>query len=564
MTRQRLYLFTRQPRIILRVCLFILLGGILTAWILGKWIPPRDDLWEVIREYRDLPEAPEIPKHFKDVSPELLQAFLPRLRTEAALETWLDKLRRKLPTWTSEDALKNFPPKFLPMRHGIWEMLAENAPMELATAALAAAELPEDRVSLYRSFIGSIWTLGSQRVSAQEMLEEIAAKQPTVPRASELLGCMWEQMANSEKALNFYVREGALPDASPARQKALQLCVASRQANKLRELLQLPPYAETLATMDIHERTSATILVGNYAELLRLHLQSMLQYATDNPPETLLTLLCGVIWFFMLHQLGGISVRRSWRGLLGLGLGCLSPSITLLIISLTRHSGGLEQNGEFGNDLLFYVAGVGLREEVSKLLLFAPMLWFLRGKSEAEILVVAGCVGLGFAIEENIGYFKAMGLERTPLGRVVSANFLHVAMTSLAGLALARWVRFPKSCWETGLATILTMIVIHGFYDFAIDDPVPHPAYSLNQFPMIILLGLAHYFLSHLKHVRDARGNVIAPLFAFLTGLSVLCALTLIGATMNSGFRMAIEGMAEGGLGAVFLIIMFSYHLHRE
>ena len=80
---------------------------------------------------------------------------------------------------------------------------------------------------------------------------------------------------------------------------------------------------------------------------------------------------------------------------------------------------------------------IGLREEALKLLLFVPLIPFLLNRDDLEILTVAGLVGLGFALEENINYFQASaGLSA--VGRFATANFLHIALTAMCGLTLTR------------------------------------------------------------------------------------------------------------------------------
>ena len=565
MTRQRLHFLTRQPRFILRVFVATLAAGMLMAWVVGKMNPVNSaaqvemDLNDITGEDRESVR----PESVSDLREEAFAALLPKPLTEEALVTWLGELRkREFPLHALSEA-PMLSLKELSDLSDWWEDLTTMECRDLALRALAAAKLPADRELVFQQFINATWLEGPLRMQAQEALQAVAQQEPLVPLANVLLGEMWLNFHGAEAALAAFTREGARPEAAWARQQALSLCVQHRLERPLRDLLQQPLYEAERAALSLSERSQTALVLGEYGELLRVHLEVSWQSVRAYPTETCAALLCGIIWFVMLHQLGGMRMRGAWLSGLAVGLGLLSPTITLFIMALQEHVGGLAQNGQLNNDLLYFVAGVGLREECSKLLLFAPLLWLLRGKSEAVILVTAGCVGLGFAVEENVNYF-VHGLGDAPLARLVSANFMHVALTALAGLALARWVRYPKSCWESGLATIVTMIVLHGLYDFTIEARTPMAAFSLGSFPAIILLGLAHYFLTQLKQVRLAQGNIVAPLFAFLLGLAVLCSFALIAATLESGFRQALLSLVASGLGSVFLIFMFCHHLHRE
>lgn len=563
MSRQRLHFLTRQPRFILRVCLGILLVGVVTAWIVGKWMPPKHGRWAQVFGLEHAPAPHGVPGTPGVTAKGLGVREIPEGLDEDQLHDWLTKFTRTEFPSVSEmvelpDSLRALPEFQEPM-----VKMNDQVRRAVAQLALGKSTVAQDRRVLFQHFIDAVWLEGPPRVAAQTALEQMAAQKPVVPLANELLGDMWQVLHDPKASLAAYLLEGERPEAKSARLKALRSCIAQRNVDHLRELLRNPAYAVEITGLNEEEKRSEAILTGNYWELFRLDLNSSIDSAKGHLPETILTLLCGIIWFVMIHQLGGIRVRSSGRGLLALVLGLLSPVVTLTILAVQEHYGTIERTGELANHLLFYVVSVGVREEISKLLLFLPMLPFLRGKSEAEILVVAGCVGLGFAVEENIGYFLH-GLSGQPLARLVTANFMHVATTALAGLALARWVRFPRSCWESGVATIVAVILVHGVYDFTIDAPMPHTAMALGSFAGFILLALAHYFLTQLKHLRNARGNIIAPLFAFLVGMSVLAALALIGGTMDSGLRDALERLIGSGLGAVYLIIMFSYHLHRE
>ena len=563
MSRQRLHFLTRQPRFILIVCLGILLAGVVTAWIVGKMTIPEHGRWADVFGLEHSPEPHGVPAIPGATAKGAGVWEIPEALDEDQFHVWLtDFTTTEFPSVSEmvelPDSLRGLPELEEPMVN-----MNDQVRRSVAQLTLGKSAVAPDRRVLFQHFMDAAWLEGAPRVAAQTALEQLAAQQPAVPRANELLGDLWQSLHDPKASLAAYLLEGERPEAKSARKKALRSCIAQRNVDRLNELLRNPAYVAEIAGLNDEEKRNEAILTGSYWKLLRLELSSAIDSARNHVPETILTLLCGIIWFVMIHQLGGIRVRSSWRGLLALVLGLLSPVVTLTFLALQEHYGTIQRTGELANHLLFYVVSVGVREEISKLLLFLPMLPLLRGKSEAEILVVAGCVGLGFAVEENIGYFLHE-LSGGPLARLVSANFLHVATTALAGLALARWVRYPRSCWESGVATIVAVILVHGVYDFTIDAPMPHTAMSLGSFAGFILLALAHYFLTQIKHLRNARGNIIAPLFAFLVGMSVLAALALIGGTMDSGLTRALDSLIGTGLGAVYLIIMFSYHLHRE
>jgi hypothetical protein len=147
------------------------------------------------------------------------------------------------------------------------------------------------------------------------------------------------------------------------------------------------------------------------------------------------------------------------------------------------------------------------------------------------------------------------------LGRFISANFMHVAMTGLCGLALTRWLRFHRSCWEHSLLTIIGVILIHGAYDFCLSMRDPRGLFSLGFFATVMLMGLTYGYIQELRRVRLARGNIFGPLWVFLVGVGVLVGCSLVATSRLYGLEMAAVMMVGEGLSSALLIGLFSIQL---
>ena len=129
------------------------------------------------------------------------------------------------------------------------------------------------------------------------------------------------------------------------------------------------------------------------------------------PGPATIAVITGLCWLAFTIQAGQPSSPggiRWWLALLAVGLGVVSIWPTLFAVYWQEEVWGLEDSKDLIGGLRFYILGVGLREELSKLLLFLPLLpWVLRRGSEREALLVAACVGLGFAMEENVQCFMS-------------------------------------------------------------------------------------------------------------------------------------------------------------
>ena len=113
-------------------------------------------------------------------------------------------------------------------------------------------------------------------------------------------------------------------------------------------------------------------------------------------------------------------------------LGIASVSLTLVFVVLEEVFLKMNETGDPLRDLLFFTFGVGLREEISKLVFFAPLLPLLRRANctRLDVLICGALVGLGFAAEENLSYLHQGDLS-TAMARFLTANFFHMSMTAI-------------------------------------------------------------------------------------------------------------------------------------
>ncbi|MEZ5302341.1 MAG: PrsW family glutamic-type intramembrane protease [Verrucomicrobiales bacterium] len=230
-----------------------------------------------------------------------------------------------------------------------------------------------------------------------------------------------------------------------------------------------------------------------------------------------IALFAGVIWYAIVKQLTAIPLRRWAVGVAAVALGMLSTPPVLVVASLLN----LHENGEPLNDLIFFVAGVGLREETCKIAFFLPLLPLaLRERSPALAAGLGGLVGLGFAIAENIySYSLEVGLW----GRFLTANFFHISLTSLLALACYDFCRWPKHRWEKLVATFLGVVAVHGVYDFF----AMHDILEANILPIIVFGFFTFFYLRQITEVRPREHQKVSPLGVFCVGSALLLGLAL-------------------------------------
>ena len=383
-------------------------------------------------------------------------------------------------------------------------------------------------------------------------LRDLAESAPPARLANWAIGKVEIQQQNYAAAAAAFEREGEHPQALRARRRALETHLLRQDLPEIQRLLQQPGYQEAL---NPRIRRKIGELQGDWGEVLR-QLTWGAWYGLERS-AIVMAMLTGTFWFlFCLHAAQVPSWRslRGWLCLAAVILGMISTIPTLLIVLYQQQAFGWEEADDIIGGIAYYVVGVGLREELCKLLLFLPLVPLLvRRRSELEMLVVAGCVGLGFALEENMGYFQASH-SAIAVARYLTANFFHIAATGLAGLALCRAVWSPRTHGLAFLPVFLLIVVAHGMYDALLAVPGLNE-YSL--FALMIYVLLCYQFFRELRTHRSARREPITLTANFLFGISSIAAITCIHLTATQGLEFAYQVVGHEILSMAVVAYVF-------
>ena len=280
-------------------------------------------------------------------------------------------------------------------------------------------------------------------------------------------------------------------------------------------------------------------------------------------PVLLVTLVGGFAWAFFLFNLG--EVRNVWSVtsllcFLGFLAGAVSTFPTVYLVLVEDEILHFEKGADIAHSFAYFIAGVGAREELCKLLLFLPLLPFLikRG-DDLEALTVASFVGLGFAIEENGGYFAQSAAASAP-GRFLTANFFHIALTGMNGLALFRACTRGMSGVNEFLMVLPLTIFAHGAYD-ALGDTTELDGGGF--FAMIVYIGFALYYFNAVHPLRTNEQRTVSLTGSFVVGLSILTGTVI-------AFQMATLGAGAGAtlifselFSSVVLVFLFFREFHE-
>ena len=266
--------------------------------------------------------------------------------------------------------------------------------------------------------------------------------------------------------------------------------------------------------------------------------------------------VAALAWGFFCARLGKLGERARRRVplyILAFVLGVLSVIPTVCLIAVEEAKLRLVETGDPMRDILFFVFGVGLREEASKLLLFLPLLPILRKWGDKlDVLVCGAVVGLGFAAEENLGYL-ASGDLHTGLGRFLTANFMHMAMTAILAAALDDFVRDREKHAAEFSRTTLMVVAMHGAYDFLLS----HDEYGGSYLAMAVFFFLVRMFLASVEHARRKADRGLTLTQVFVISLAVVTGTSAVYAVAAVGPAQGAMVMAEGLLGVAILVYAF-------
>lgn len=419
------------------------------------------------------------------------------------------------------------------------------------TLYVAKADFPRIREALRKRFSADDADFLTDFLAASDVHDVAAfdrlkarAKLPQPPRYSRYaVGQIEMRRKNHLAAFEWFRREGELEEASESRHMAVRALAEEKDFKRLTELRADPRYARYFSPY-----VSLQMAIGARDWLGIAKAVPAMQLRSYQKNVILVTLVAAVAWTLFLLHLGEVTSLRSVTGALcgaALLAGILSTTATVFCVVVQDDILGFTKGNDPLRTFAYYLVGVGTREELCKLLLFAPLLPFLiKRDDDREALVVACFVGLGFAIEENGNYFMLSAAASAP-GRFLTANFFHIALTGLNGLALFRACTRGVAGVNELMVVLPVTILAHGAYDALIDLPGLDGS---NWFSMIVYVLFCYYFFRHVHAVREEVRMTLSLTGAFVIGISLLGGAVI-------AFQMATLG-ATAGANLMFTEIM--------
>lgn len=540
LTRARLHRLTRDLPFLMKLAFGLALGGFAIASAVVGVIErtPQEQLTQLLQQEGGnaaLEEYRELVQNLQN---------LDKLAESGAAS--LPKGLRPLALWLH---------RFGDHASGVDDAVLRQGALEHALLAISRSDVSVEEKALLSDYMTGRLSQNREEIAAATARVLASAKaMPPVPVANELMGYLHLADERLDDALSAFLKEGEQPEAAHSREKVWSVALMLRDKSLLKQLWQTPEYRNALS---VHDREEAGAVTGN----IWLQWTGILhrQWEGASLPVVVVALLAALLWYVVLVRSGE---RTRWRWawpLLPVLAGVASIWPTLFLLNYQTYGLGMVETDVFPKDLYFNVMGTGMREELSKLLLFAMFLpWLLKQRSAGLAVVTGGFIGLGFSLEENIDYI-ARGSDAW--GRLLTANFLHIALTGMTGHALYQMVRTRFHAAGQFAAVFVMAVVLHGFYNWAPEASTRlEYGQDLDLISLILLAVLAHQFYALLGETLKPHNGVISVLSIFIVGSGLLVGLGFISTAFATD---AMEAVSAFGASATGLIPIAVFHVRK-
>jgi len=424
-----------------------------------------------------------------------------------------------------------------------------DAPVE---DVVSAPDLPAGIALLGRWWLSVL--LDQPREGEEAAVLAAASAEPPLPWANHLLGREARHEDDDEKAAEWFAREAtAFDDRHGDANAACQHWIDADAWPRLAEALSHPRFAHQVGA---GVRMQDALRRRDWGAVVRWFFPS--QYEGATLPILMLAAVSALVWFALCALIGRVGERPRARVPLffvAFVLGIASTYVTMALAIVEQRVLSLAEKGVALLDLIYFVVGVGVREELSKALLFLPLVPVLRRwGSRRESLACGALVGLGFAAEENVNYFH-MGLS-TALSRFLTANFLHISTTGLVAVAIDDAVRGREVRAGDLSRTLVLVVVAHGLYDFFLSTGSADSSF-LSMFVFVLL---TRRFVDVIRGLPGREGPLARW---FLVGLAAVAGTSFVYASALVGPGHAAMALLEGMFGMVIVAYVFARELSR-
>ncbi len=337
-------------------------------------------------------------------------------------------------------------------------------PQDLIAKYEAMAASKEVRVRDLGAFcVGFIYLLYNDNAAAIKNFEKVSDKK--MPFLNNAMGSAYFSIENYEKSIDHdYLEIAVNPDFKGAYANLGTALYKTRKYTRLAELLKDPKAA---ANINDDMKSLAAFHERDYPNFIRCAV--LKRYGSAGMAGVIGNLIILAVWVLFIRRLDILGPRRAVSVAAMLALA-MAVSLTAGIGYRLMWYNGFDLCGDWKNDLIYCVFGVGIIEETIKILPFLIFLVFTRRNRDTfDYISCPALAGLGFAFIENLIFFSDQGLTHI-LPRSFSSVIMHMSLSVMAahGFYAAKYEK-PKNPVAGILFYFFAAVVLHGVYDFFVN-----------------------------------------------------------------------------------------------
>lgn len=288
-----------------------------------------------------------------------------------------------------------------------------------------------------------------------------------------------------------------------------------------------------------------------------------------NPFGIFGALLILIIWFTYLLLIHKFLIKKWLQALLTLCLGMLFAFGTSVLTDVNSYILGFQLKNELLNDFIYCIVGIGMIEELMKIIPFLIIIIFAKKLREPiDYIILASISALGFAFIENLIYFDGSGL-RTMQGRALSSTVVHMFNSSLVayGYIIGRFAKKRNLGWYF-IFFFIAASVFHGFYDFWLINSTAR-SFSFITFvwllmSMVLWVSIINNCLNNSynqKIIWTYKPNQLNSFLLF--GLSAIFLIEYVLVAFKFSAEIANEELKKDVASGLFLLIFLTSKLSK-
>jgi RsiW-degrading membrane proteinase PrsW (M82 family) len=333
--------------------------------------------------------------------------------------------------------------------------------------------------------------------------------------------------------------------------------MAAKLAIALEDISALRPIAldqEFLASCSSSMLLKMARLLDDKTLLLR-GLWVMQRDRFAQPTGLLIALFSAVLWLVILTTSTGLRLRQALNYFPAVLAGMLSVWLLHTLQVLLQYDVDTHFDAELSamHRIFNWVMYVGVPEEAVKISFFTPFLPFLlRLRSAGKAALTAGCVGLGFALNENLQYYQDYGVT-IAISRLLTANIIHISLTGILGYELYLLIQSQFHRAVDFLLTFGAVTLAHGLYDFC-NAETTIEGLELGSIIIVALSARRYLQYLHADHSNSNQPVSRTSIFCFGAALLVgaLMVITVLETQSLTGITLVLKEAV--GLATVALI----------